>query len=150
MFPPATGSSTMVNVVPNGTVAGLPDLPWTPSGPGTTSGLPGPSTETDIQSSMNFQIPQSSIDDFGNMSMDTILAGGFWDNVLVPGYSSGLEGLSGGFVFGAGGSGFITPRRQSPEPETLILGGVASSSGFPQAFQPQQNGTINLSPKNPS
>lgn len=64
------------------------------------------------------------------MSMDSILTSGFWDSVLVPGmlvnhqsrrslylliclgvgYSNTMEGLSGGFVFGAGGSGLITPR----------------------------------------
>ncbi|KDQ61237.1 hypothetical protein JAAARDRAFT_173841 [Jaapia argillacea MUCL 33604] len=46
----------------------------------------------------------------GMLSMDSILHGGFWDNVLVPGYSNSFEGLSGGFVYGAGGSGLITPR----------------------------------------
>lgn len=64
----------------------------------------------------------------GMCSMDTLL-GGFWDNVLVPGkfvgvsfaardyrlmlsqgYSNPMEGLSGGFVYGAGGSGFIAPQ----------------------------------------
>ncbi|KAI9510279.1 fungal-specific transcription factor domain-containing protein [Russula earlei] len=48
-------------------------------------------------------------DDLGLLSMDSILSGGFWDNVLVPGYSNPMEGLSGGFVYGAGGSGFIAP-----------------------------------------
>jgi len=48
-------------------------------------------------------------DDLGMLSMDTILSGGFWDNVLVPGYSNTMEGLSGGFVYGVGGSGFIAP-----------------------------------------
>jgi len=46
----------------------------------------------------------------GMMSMDSIFSNSFWDSVLVPGYSNTLEGLSGGFVFGAGGSGLITPR----------------------------------------
>ncbi|EIN07126.1 hypothetical protein PUNSTDRAFT_89209 [Punctularia strigosozonata HHB-11173 SS5] len=44
------------------------------------------------------------------LSMDTILSSGFWDSVIVPGYSNTLDSLSGGFVYGAGGSGFITPR----------------------------------------
>ncbi|KAF7986615.1 hypothetical protein HWV62_26410 [Athelia sp. TMB] len=44
------------------------------------------------------------------MSMDSILSGNFWDSVLVPGYSNALEGISGGFLYGAGGSGLITPR----------------------------------------
>ncbi|KAI0034048.1 fungal-specific transcription factor domain-containing protein [Vararia minispora EC-137] len=48
-------------------------------------------------------------DGMGILSMDSILSGGFWDNVLVPGYSNAMEGLSGGFVYGVGGSGFITP-----------------------------------------
>jgi len=48
-------------------------------------------------------------DDLGMLSMDSILSGGFWDNVLVPGYSNTMEGLSGGFVYGVGGSGFIAP-----------------------------------------
>ncbi|KIO13589.1 hypothetical protein M404DRAFT_122870 [Pisolithus tinctorius Marx 270] len=49
-------------------------------------------------------------DDGMNMfSMENFLSNGFWDSVLVPGYSDTMEGLSGGFVFGAGGSGLITP-----------------------------------------
>ncbi|KAI6109599.1 fungal-specific transcription factor domain-containing protein [Pisolithus sp. B1] len=49
-------------------------------------------------------------DDGMNMySMEHWLSNGFWDSVLVPGYSDAMEGLSGGFVFGAGGSGLITP-----------------------------------------
>jgi len=48
-------------------------------------------------------------DDMGMLSMNSILSGGFWDNVLVPGYSNPMEGLSGGFIYGAGGSGFIAP-----------------------------------------
>ncbi|KAH8106949.1 fungal-specific transcription factor domain-containing protein [Cristinia sonorae] len=43
------------------------------------------------------------------MSVDSILSTDFWDNVLVPGYSNTFEGLSGGYVYGAGGSGLITP-----------------------------------------
>jgi len=62
------------------------------------------------------------------MPMDSILSSDFWDSVLVPGKSpsvlmssmtltniasagfNSMDGLSGGFVFGAGGSGLITPR----------------------------------------
>ena len=33
---------------------------------------------------------------------------------LLAGYSNALEGLSGGFVYGAGGSGLITPRLGTP------------------------------------
>ncbi|KAG6816697.1 hypothetical protein H0H87_003785 [Tephrocybe sp. NHM501043] len=53
------------------------------------------------------------------LTMDNILSSGFWDSVIVPdidwvgfgsaGYNS-MDGLSGGFLFGAGGSGLITPR----------------------------------------
>jgi hypothetical protein len=45
----------------------------------------------------------------GMLSMENFFPNGFWDSVLVPGYSDTMEGLSGGFVFGAGGSGLITP-----------------------------------------
>jgi hypothetical protein len=48
-------------------------------------------------------------DSLGLLSMDSILSGGFWDNVLVPGYSNPMEGISGGFVYGTGGPGFIAP-----------------------------------------
>ncbi|KAL4067825.1 fungal-specific transcription factor domain-containing protein [Scleroderma citrinum] len=48
-------------------------------------------------------------DGMGIFSMENFLSNGFWDSVLVPGYSDTMEGLSGGFVFGAGGSGLITP-----------------------------------------
>ncbi|KAF5369179.1 hypothetical protein D9615_009987 [Tricholomella constricta] len=48
-------------------------------------------------------------DNMGALTMDNILSSGFWDSVLVPGYNS-MDGLSGGFLFGAGGSGLITPR----------------------------------------
>lgn len=54
--------------------------------------------------------PVQTEEQFGMLSMDSILSNSFWDNVLVPGYSGTLEGLSGGFVYGAGGSGLITPR----------------------------------------
>ncbi|EPQ57784.1 hypothetical protein GLOTRDRAFT_71665 [Gloeophyllum trabeum ATCC 11539] len=59
----------------------------------------------------------ASEDANGMLSIDSILSTGFWDNVLIPGYSSSFEGLSGGFVYGAGGSGLITPRLgMSPSP----------------------------------
>ncbi|KIJ69217.1 hypothetical protein HYDPIDRAFT_79437 [Hydnomerulius pinastri MD-312] len=51
----------------------------------------------------------TSDEGMGMLSMENILSNGFWDSVLVPGYSDTMEGLSGGFVFGAGGSGLITP-----------------------------------------
>ncbi|KAF8635502.1 hypothetical protein AX17_003892 [Amanita inopinata Kibby_2008] len=58
--------------------------------------------------------PMPTEDTSSGLTMDNILSSGFWDNMLVPGYNS-LDGLAGGFVFGAGGSGMITPRiGQSP------------------------------------
>jgi len=51
----------------------------------------------------------ASDEGMGMLSMENIFSNGFWDSVLVPGYSDAMEGLSGGFVFGAGGSGLITP-----------------------------------------
>ncbi|CAA7270959.1 unnamed protein product [Cyclocybe aegerita] len=53
--------------------------------------------------------PNPSEDTMGALTMENILSSGFWDSMLVPGYNS-MDGLSGGFVFGAGGSGLITPR----------------------------------------
>ncbi|TFK36330.1 fungal-specific transcription factor domain-containing protein [Crucibulum laeve] len=53
--------------------------------------------------------PAPSEDTMGGLTMENILSSGFWDSMLVPGYNS-MDGLSGGFVFGAGGSGMITPR----------------------------------------
>ncbi|KAF9479273.1 hypothetical protein BDN70DRAFT_807308 [Pholiota conissans] len=53
--------------------------------------------------------PNPSEDAMGALTMENILSSGFWDSMLVPGYNS-MDGLSGGFVFGAGGSGLITPR----------------------------------------
>uniref|UniRef100_A0A8H8CNI7 Zn(2)-C6 fungal-type domain-containing protein n=1 Tax=Psilocybe cubensis TaxID=181762 RepID=A0A8H8CNI7_PSICU len=53
--------------------------------------------------------PNPSEDSMGALTMENILSSGFWDSMLVPGYS-GMDGLAGGFVFGAGGSGLITPR----------------------------------------
>ena len=72
-----------------------------------------------------------SEDQLGMLTMDSILNSNLWDSVLVPstvlyveanftqvflltawpiGYSNTMEGISGGFVYGAGGSGLITPR----------------------------------------
>ncbi|KAJ3576869.1 hypothetical protein NP233_g143 [Leucocoprinus birnbaumii] len=53
--------------------------------------------------------PQEDTTMLGGLTMENILSSGFWDSMLVPGYNS-MDGLSGGFVFGAGGSGLITPR----------------------------------------
>jgi len=51
----------------------------------------------------------SSEDGLGMLTMENLLSAGFWDSMLVPGYGS-MDAMSGGFVFGAGGSGLITPR----------------------------------------
>ncbi|KAF7295623.1 hypothetical protein MIND_01102400 [Mycena indigotica] len=58
--------------------------------------------------------PPPNDESLGALTMDSILSNGFWDTMLVPGFNS-MEGLSGGFIFGAGGSGLITPHLgQSP------------------------------------
>ncbi|KAI8989815.1 fungal-specific transcription factor domain-containing protein [Trametes punicea] len=60
--------------------------------------------------------PPSGLD-MSMLSMDSILSADFWDSVLLPGSSHSLESISGGFVYGAGGSGLITPRMwMSPLP----------------------------------
>ncbi|KAF9014122.1 hypothetical protein BDQ17DRAFT_1396179 [Cyathus striatus] len=53
--------------------------------------------------------PVPTEDHMSGLAMENILSSGFWDSMLVPGYNS-MDGLSGGFIFGAGGSGMITPR----------------------------------------
>ncbi|KZP01066.1 hypothetical protein CALVIDRAFT_475249 [Calocera viscosa TUFC12733] len=57
----------------------------------------------------------TEVDELGNLNgpFGGILTDAFWDSVLIPGYSNTLD-LSGGFVFGSGGSGLITPRVGSP------------------------------------
>lgn len=35
--------------------------------------------------------------------------------LYISGYSNALEGLSGGFVYGVGGSGLITPKLVTPQ-----------------------------------
>jgi hypothetical protein len=74
-----------------------------------------------------------------NTGSDTLLppnnffATGFWDNVLVPGYANPMEGLSGGFVYGMGGSGLITPRLgMSP----MASGGNSPAMAHLQAYGP--------------
>jgi len=54
--------------------------------------------------------------DANMISVDSILSPNFWDSILIPGFSSTFEGLSGGMVYGANGSGLITPRANSPGP----------------------------------
>jgi len=63
--------------------------------------------------------PYPSEDSLGVLAVDNILSSGFWDSMLIPGYNS-LDAFSGGFVFGANGSGLITPR----------FGGSPSHSGI--------------------
>ncbi|KZS89974.1 hypothetical protein SISNIDRAFT_416396 [Sistotremastrum niveocremeum HHB9708] len=76
----------------------------------------------DISTFPPTMVPAVDIESPDMLSMDSVLSAGFWDSVLVPGYSNTLEGLSGGVVYGAGGSGLITPRLGTP---------IVSSSGTP-------------------
>lgn len=84
--------------------------------------------------------PTLGLDQSAPMSLDSFLSAGFWDSMLVPGmlhfflsqprliiitgFSNTLEGMSGGFIYGPGGSGFISrlhspigSRRQTPKGE---------------------------------
>ncbi|KAG8863074.1 hypothetical protein FRB96_009254 [Tulasnella sp. 330] len=79
--------------------------------------------------------PAEQNNDLNMFSMDNILGNGFWDSVLIPGYSNSFEGLSGGFAYGPGGSGFITPKLNSPANSGHNSPGRAHS----MAFQPQPN-----------
>ncbi|KAJ6531154.1 fungal-specific transcription factor domain-containing protein [Mycena capillaripes] len=79
--------------------------------------------------------PTPTEDSLGSLTMDNILSSGFWDSMLVPGYNT-MEGLSGGFVFGAGGSGLITPHiGQSP----LHSGNTSPARGASQNVLTQMN-----------
>jgi len=49
-----------------------------------------------------------------SLSVDNIFSNGFWDNVLVPGTSGSPAGLCGGFAYGPGVSGLITPGFGTP------------------------------------
>ncbi len=110
----------------NGASIALPDFQST--------GEMGPAV--DISTFPPTMAPNTSEDPTAMLSMDSILSSSFWDSVLVPGmytcfqgltntswvinvfhalgYSNTMEGLSGGFVYGAMGSGLITPRLTSP------------------------------------
>ncbi|KAG6336922.1 hypothetical protein ID866_2160 [Astraeus odoratus] len=77
-------------------------------------------------------------DGMGMFSMENFLSNGFWDSVLVPGYSDTMEGLSGGFVFGAGGSGLITPG--------LLPSPLPSGSNTPSRTDP--NGSMDFGQQN--
>ncbi|KAF8237671.1 hypothetical protein L208DRAFT_476330 [Tricholoma matsutake] len=72
--------------------------------------------------------PNPSENSMGSLTMDNILSSGFWDSVLVPGYNN-MDGLVGGFVFGVGGSGLITPR----------IGGTPDHSGSNTPARLQMN-----------
>ncbi|KAG9039454.1 hypothetical protein FRB95_010743 [Tulasnella sp. JGI-2019a] len=76
--------------------------------------------------------PSDQNHDLNMFSMDNILGNGFWDSVLIPGYSNSFEGLSGGFAYGPGGSGFITPKVNSPVNSGANSPGRAHSMAFPQ------------------
>jgi len=94
--------------------------------PHVANGHPNQNTGTDLLNEFQFDSEMGPVADMSTfpptmaaaedggpsemMSMDSILSGNFWDSVLVPGYSNSLEGISGGFLYGAGGSGLITPR----------------------------------------
>lgn len=110
---------------PTSGASSKPAVPTPPSPSNVSSSLPSfvdPGTllnEFQFDSEMGPVVDMSTFpptmapvptDDFlSGMKMDTILSSAFWDSMLVPGYNT-LDGLSGGFVFGAGGSGLITPR----------------------------------------
>ncbi|KAJ7578465.1 fungal-specific transcription factor domain-containing protein [Mycena floridula] len=85
--------------------------------------------------------------DDGGFKMDNILSNAFWDSVIVPGYNS-MEGISGGFVFGPGGSGLITPRlglTPSASGANSPLTGIMPSTDLAQfsaAFDGSQEGLL--------
>jgi hypothetical protein len=99
MFPPANGGNGDAigpgasagagggdggNVGAGGTTPGG-ELVWNTHMSGANGGAAG--GELDLQVAMSsFQLPNPPQgDDFSSMSMDNILSGGFWDNVLMPG-----------------------------------------------------------------
>ncbi|KAH9952175.1 hypothetical protein B0H21DRAFT_17239 [Amylocystis lapponica] len=58
--------------------------------------------------------------DMSMLSMDSILSADFWDSVLVPGSSNSMDSLNNGFVYGAGGTGLITPLMWMPSPTSSM------------------------------
>ncbi|PVG04452.1 hypothetical protein CPB86DRAFT_693451 [Serendipita vermifera] len=79
-------------------------------------------------SSSAFDATMAGMDTGAPMSLDSLLSSGFWDSMLVPGFSNTLEGMSGGFIYGPGGSGYISrwhspsgSRRQTPRNENKSL-----------------------------
>ncbi|KAF8499925.1 hypothetical protein JB92DRAFT_2743342 [Gautieria morchelliformis] len=64
--------------------------------------------------------PSATEETPGLLSMESVLSSDFWESVLVPGYSNSLEGLSGGFVYGAGGNSvYIASRFGSPNASAI-------------------------------
>ncbi|KDR73689.1 hypothetical protein GALMADRAFT_251485 [Galerina marginata CBS 339.88] len=91
--------------------------------------------------------PAPSEDSMGALTMENILSSGFWDSMLVPGYNN-MDGLSGGFVFGAGGSGLITPRfGLSPIQSGANTPGRAGSMGLNTLTQTSINAAFDNSRK---
>ncbi|EKM82370.1 hypothetical protein AGABI1DRAFT_52492 [Agaricus bisporus var. burnettii JB137-S8] len=82
-------------------------------------------------------VPQTGLDDA--LMMENILSSGFWDSMLPPGYNS-MDGISGGFVYGAGGSGMITPRFGiSPINSGMNTPGRSGGGQLQQQHQQQQH-----------
>ncbi|KAJ3745015.1 fungal-specific transcription factor domain-containing protein [Lentinula detonsa] len=90
--------------------------------------------------------PDLMEDPASGMTMDSIFSSNFWDSVLVPGYNS-LDGLTGGFVFGAGGSGLITPHiglTPTPSGQNTPSRGLGSQDDLAMtlsAFEQQEAGS---------
>ncbi|KAG9015703.1 hypothetical protein FRB90_004396 [Tulasnella sp. 427] len=101
------------------------------------SGEIGPTQVQDLSTFPPTFASPTDANDYPLFSMDNILGDGFWDSVLMPGYNNSFEGLSGGFVYGAGGSGFITPKRNSPVPS----GANSPLRGLSHQFTPNQFNT---------
>lgn len=102
MFPPSGtavlgggghGSNGQGGITGTTPASGTPggDLIWNPtaSSGGANVHIGNGHGELDLQAAMSFQLPNPPQgDDFASLSMDNILSGGFWDNVLIPGPSS--------------------------------------------------------------
>jgi len=96
MFPPASGGSGDALGAGAGTSTGVGnasaegvhsggELMWNTQANGPHGGTAGGGLDLQVAMS-SFQLPNPPQgDDFSSMSMDNILSGGFWDNVLIPG-----------------------------------------------------------------
>lgn len=102
-------------------------------------------TQTTAESDLmgHFNANTVGMDQNGPMSLDSLLTPGFWDSMLVPGtyilqssseedlyvisgFSDTLGGMSGGVIYGPGGSGVISrwhSPRQTPKGENGPLPG---------------------------